>query len=112
MDRKDLTATSWFATRAAMVLFILLAVFFLGQPRWLGWDLLVSWLGSEQRVVSAGVACAFLLIASLAFEKDRIRTQMAELMEALHQLLYGRDYARDREAIEILLTALDGAEPV
>jgi hypothetical protein len=111
MNKHDLTATSFLATRVTALLLLFLAVFFAFQPDWLGWDLLVKHLG-ESRMISIGVAIALVLVMALAFEKDRIRVQMAELMEALHQLLYGRDYARDREAIEILLHALDGQEPV
>ena len=107
MDKSDLTASSWFATRATTALLVLLAVLFAFQPPWLGWRALSEWAGGEARLFGAGIGAAFLLLASLSLEKDRLRVQGAELMEALNQLLYGKDYSSQREAIGILLTALE-----
>src|SRR5207249_1098177 len=54
-----------------------------------------------------GLFVAFLVLAAQSWEKAQMRVQMAETLEALHQLLYGKDYRRDREAIEILLRSLE-----
>lgn len=110
MEKKDLTATSWLATRLTAGLLALVGALFLLRPSWLGWDALVSWLGSESRLLAVGLGAAFFLIASLAYEKDQLRVRNAELMEALNQLLYGKDYSQQREAIEILLTALESKD--
>ncbi|MCE9634185.1 MAG: hypothetical protein K8T90_00640 [Planctomycetes bacterium] len=112
MEKKDLSATSWMSTRLSVFVFALIGVFFVLRPPWLGWDALASWLGGEVRLVSVGVGIAFVLIASLTWEKDQLRVQSAELMEALNQLLYGENYQHQREAIEILLNALDAKDPV
>jgi hypothetical protein len=132
MQHKDLTATGFVSSRITMFLLVLMGVFFAFQPSWLGWNTLVHWLddpvvaqgaspggglsvgthgSGALRLVSFGLGCGFFLIAALSFEKDQIRVRIAEVMEALHQLLYGRDYARDREAIEILMRSLDAEDP-
>jgi hypothetical protein len=110
MKKQDLTATSWVATRITVGLFVATGILFLFRPAWLGWDSLVEWCGGETRVLAAGVGAAFLLIASLAWEKDQLRVRTAELMEGMSQLLYGKDYARQREAIEILVATLDSKD--
>jgi hypothetical protein len=123
MDHKELTATSFVSSRITMFLLVVMGFFFAFQPSWLGWDAVVRWLDDPAapasavhgsgalRLVSFGLGCGFFLIAALSFEKDQIRLRIAEVMEALHQLLYGRDYARDREAIEILLRTFDSDDP-
>jgi hypothetical protein len=107
MDRKDLSATSWVSNRLTLALFVLAAVFFAFEPAWLGFGLLADALGGRDRVHGVGLACAFLLLAALSWEKNQIRVQMAEVLEALNQLLYGKSYDTDRKAIEILLDALE-----
>lgn len=131
MEHKDLTATGFVSSRITMILLVMMGVFFAFQPSWLGWNALVRWLDDPAaaaaggtlyptagvqgsgalRLVSFGLGCGFFLIAALSFEKDQLRVRMAEVMEALHQLLYGRDYARDREAIEILLRTFESDDP-
>ena len=59
-----------------------------------------------------GIGVAFLFIASLSWEKNQLRLRSAELMEALNQLLYGKDFRTQREAIDILLNALALIGPV
>lgn len=112
MERKDLGATSWFATRFTVLLLCALGALFVLRPPWLGWDALAELLGGESRLLGAGIGTCFLLIASLTWEKDQLRVRSAEVMEALNQLLYGKDYASQRAAIEILLDALDAKDDV
>jgi hypothetical protein len=111
MERKDLTATSWATSRLTAAALGALGVFFLLRPDWLGWDALAGILGGEVGVLACGVGAAFLVLASLSLEKHALRVRCAELMEGLNQLLYGKDYSRDREAIGILLRSLDGKDP-
>ena len=112
MERNDLTATSWFTTRLAAVVLAAVGVLFLVRASWLGWDGLSRLVGGDDRLLGAGVGVAFLLIASLSWEKNQLRVRVAELMEALNQLLYGKDFRSQREAIDILLTALESKDPV
>lgn len=112
MEKKDLSATSWMATRLSAFVLCLIGVFYVLRPAWLGWDAIAGWIGGEVRLVSVGVGVAFFLVASLSWEKDQLRVRSAELMEALNQLLYGKNYAHQREAIEILLNGLDAKDPV
>ncbi len=107
MDPRDLTATSWISSRLTLLLLVVAAVFFALEPSWLGFGLLADALGGRERVHGLGLGCAFLLLAALSWEKNQLRVQMAEVLEALNQLLYGKSYAGDREAIEILLAALE-----
>jgi hypothetical protein len=111
MDRNELTATKWFSTRASVGLFCLLGFFYLFQPDWLGYGLLRKAFGGDAQLLAAGVGVGFFACAAQSWENAKLRLQMAELMEALHQLLYGKDYRRDREAIDILMTSLEGADP-
>lgn len=107
MDRRDLSASSWFTSRAVVALLVLAGAYLVLQPDWLGWSSLVSAVGGESRLVAVALGIAFFVLAAQSWEKHQMRVQSAETMEALHQLLYGKDYRRDREAIEILLTALE-----
>jgi len=110
MQSRDLTATSLMANRLVVALLAAVGLYFLFRPRALGWDTLAKSVGGESALVSAGVGMAFLLLALAAREMHGLRVSSAELGEGLNQLLYGRDYARDREAVEILLEALEGPD--
>lgn len=107
MDRKDLSAGSWFSSRAVVALLVLAGGYLVLQPEWAGWKSLANAVGGETRLVAVAAGIAFFLLAAQSWEKHQLRVQAAETMEALHQLLYGKDYKRDREAIEILLDALE-----
>lgn len=107
MERRDLTASNWFGSRLVVGAIWLAAVFFLIRPDWLGYGWLAEKLGGETRLLGVGLFAAFGLLAAQSWEMAQMRVRMAETMEALHQLLYGKDYRRDREAIEILITALE-----
>lgn len=110
MERRELTATAWMGSRLGAGLLVIVGLFFVFRPEWLGWSRLAEMVGGETALVSVGAGCAFVLAAALAVEKDRMRVRMAELMEGLNDLLYGKDHRRDREAVEILLTSLDAAD--
>jgi hypothetical protein len=111
MDKDELTATSWFGSRLVVVLLVLAGAFFILRPDWLGYGALARALGGEASLQGVGIGIAFVLLAAQSWERTQLKTRMAELMEALHQLLYGKDYRRDREAIEILLAALESKDP-
>jgi hypothetical protein len=106
MEKQDLSATSWLTARLTVVGIVGLGLLMLAP------DLVAGWVGGPERVLGWGLFVAFLLIASLSWEKNQLRVRNAEMMEALNQLLYGRDYAQHREAIEILLTALESKDAV
>jgi hypothetical protein len=107
MQRGDLSASNWLSSRAVVGLLVLAGVFYGLRPDWLGYGAMVKAFGGEAGVQGLGIAIAFFVAAAQSWEKAQIRVQMAETLEALHQLLYGKDYRRDREAIEILLAALE-----
>ncbi|MCG3134417.1 MAG: hypothetical protein HMLKMBBP_01723 [Planctomycetes bacterium] len=102
--RQDLTATSWVTSRLTACLIAAAGVF-------LWWNGGRDVWGFEGRTVHAvALGCGFFLLAALSFEKNQMRVQQAELLETMHQLLYGKDYRRDREAIEILMRSLEGGD--
>ena len=107
MDRKELSASNWFSSRAVVGLLVLAGIFYGLRPDWLGYSAMKNALGGEGGLQGVGLGIAFFILAAQSWEKTQMRVQMAETLEALHQLLYGKDYRRDREAIEILLTALE-----
>lgn len=110
MDQDDLTATHFVTSRVVAFFLVVGGVFFLFRPDWLGWSALSKALGGDDRLLGVGVACSFFLLASLSFEKNQMRVRIAEVFTALNQLLYGKHYVRDREAIEVLVQALERGE--
>jgi hypothetical protein len=106
-EREDLSATHWFTSRLVVFLLVLAGAFFILRPDWLGYGRLKTLMGDEADLQGVGIGIAFVLLAAQSWERSQMRIQAAEMMEALHQLLYGKDYRRDREAIEILLTAME-----
>jgi hypothetical protein len=107
MKPEDLSASNWFSSRAVVVLLVVGGAFFILEPDWLGFGAAARALGGRDRLQGLGIAVAFFVLAAQSWEKSQMRVQQAETLEALHQLLYGKDFRRDREAIEILLTALE-----
>src|SRR5262245_8518634 len=105
MDRQPLTATGFFAAHAKVALYVAAAIVVALRPKWL-----VDLMGSEPELLGWALLAAFFALAVQSWALSQARLQMAELMEALNQLLYGKDYRRDREAIEILLVSLEGAD--
>ena len=108
MERHDLTATSWVTTRIWAFVLGAIALYFAVTSS--GKDPVSEWLGGRDRVLSFGLAAAFSLLAAYSLQKHALRVRVAELMEGLNQLLYGKDYTRDRQAIELLVRALEGAD--
>lgn len=107
MNQGELTATTFVTSRLVTFLIAVTGGFFLFRPSWLGWDALVESAGSETRLLGLGLAVAFFLLAALSHEKNQLRVRMAETLVALNQLLYGRNYRNEREAIETLIKALE-----
>jgi hypothetical protein len=110
MDKDDLSATNWFTSRLVAALLALTGIYFLCGAEAPGFDWLVKHWGGESHFYGFGLFIAFTVLAAQSFEKAQMRVQIAELLEAMHQLLYGKDYRRDREAIEILLAALESKD--
>jgi len=110
MDKDELSATNWFTSRLVAALFVGAGLFFILRPDWLGYAALARTLGGEESLHGVGIGIAFVLLAAQSWEKTQLRIRMAELMEAMHQLLYGKDYRRDREAIDILLAAMESKD--
>ena len=107
----ELTATHWLAARAYVGLLVLAALWFTMRPGPLGWDWAAERCGGEGRLAAVGAGIALFVAAKTVFRVHQLRVRAAETTEALNQLLYGTDYARDREAIDILIHALVGADP-
>lgn len=106
MDRNDLTATHFITTRLVTLFVGALGVFFLFQPAWLGWNWFAARF-SETRMLCAGLGATLLLVAALSFEKNALRVRVAEVFVALNQLLYGKNYAAEREMIETLIRGME-----
>ncbi len=66
-----------------------------------------EWAPTILRVL---VGILFVFMAALMHQLRATRTETREVYQALNQLLYGRDFRRDREAIRILLTSLDSKD--
>lgn len=110
MERSDLTATSLFTSKLVAFALVGIGVLFVGQFDWLGWSSLVDAIGGESRLLSVGIGGGFFVLAALSLEKNALRTRCAELMQTLHQLLYGKDYRAEREMIDVLIKALESDE--
>ncbi len=109
MERRDLSAAGWLTSRLTALALAAVGLWFATRPDALGWGAAVRLCGSEGALLAVGVGCAFFVAAALAYEKDRLRLHAAETLEALHELLYGRDYRREREAIGVLVGALESS---
>ena len=80
-------------------------------PGVLGWNALTERFG-ETTILSVVLGFQFLYIAGLTRDKHRLRKMTLETLEALNRFLFGADYKRHREAIDILIRGLrvpDGA---
>jgi hypothetical protein len=111
MDRREFTATRWFTSRLVVGLLFLTGLYlFMGREA-PGYEWLARIWGGESHVTGFGLCIAFMLLGLQSWRIAELRLRMAELMEAMHQLLYGKDYQRDREAIEILVKALELNDP-
>jgi hypothetical protein len=116
MDRDELTATRWMTSRLVVGALVIVGAWVMTRPEWLGYAWLAKKVGGDANVQAIGLGCAFFVLAAQSWEISKLRLRVAELIEelkgnteGLRQLLYGKDYTRDREAIEILLTTLETA---
>jgi len=62
-----------------------------------------EWAPTILRVL---IGILFVFMAGLMYQLRATRMEAKEVYQALNQLLYGKNYRRDREAIRILLTSL------
>ena len=78
----------------------------LAPPAW-GFGALASEVGSE-RLSRFFLGFAIVILAGLLYEKNRMRSHMRILVDALNRMLYGKDYAKHREAVDLLIRAASG----
>lgn len=105
MERSDLSATNWVMSRFTVAMLALLGFLVLLEPAWL-----VEAAGSVQRLHGWALFGAFLLLASLSWEKYRLRVEMAELLDGLRRIPGVAEDTTQRDAIDILLRALEGKD--
>jgi len=74
-------------------------------PDALGWDALVERFGLD-RIVGFVVGFQFLYIAFLTRDRFRLQRLTAATFEALQKLIYGPDYRKQREAVDLLVRAV------
>lgn len=74
-------------------------------PDLLGWTLLEDRFGAT-KILCLVVGFQFLYIALLTRDKARTRQLTLDTLEALNQFVYGVDYRRDREVVELLIRGL------
>jgi hypothetical protein len=75
-------------------------------PAW-GWEALAAEVG-ETRLVRFFLGFTLVILAGLLWEKNRMRSHIKVLVDALNRMLYGKDYAKHREAVDLLITAASG----
>ncbi len=78
-------------------------------PEALGWTAATEAFG-EAGILRIAVAFLFFYFATLTREKYRLKFMVEDVLEALNTLLFGKDYRRHREAVEILLTSLSAPD--
>jgi len=74
-------------------------------PGALGWTALTSQFG-EGRILAFAVGFQFFYIATLTRDKYRLRRVTLETLEALNQFVFGSDYRRQRQMVEVLIRGL------
>jgi hypothetical protein len=74
-------------------------------PNLSGWSSAVESVG-EVAILRVAVGFLFLYFATLTREKYKLKFIVEDVLEALNTFLYGKDYRRHREAVEILLRSL------
>lgn len=60
-----------------------------------------------RRVLAAALGFLFLYVAWLAREQARVRERLLDLMEEILKIFYGPNFRRDRQAIDILVKAME-----
>ena len=78
-------------------------------PDLLGWKVLKKEFG-ENSILCLAVGFLFLYVAVLTREKHRLGEGMRDILEALHMVLYGPDFKKDRETVGILIRAVRSAD--
>ena len=96
--------------RASTAVFLILGLWLVLAPDGWGWSRLAGALGGEVRLLRFFVGFALVTVAFLLVERARMKEDMKHLLDALHRLVYGRDYAKHREAVDILIRALYGSD--
>ncbi|MEW6741967.1 MAG: hypothetical protein AB1486_04330 [Planctomycetota bacterium] len=72
-----------------------------------------DWVGGgfgTDRLLLLAVGFQFFYIAVLLQEKDRLRTRFKELLDQILRAFYGKNYQRERQAIDILIQAVEGLD--
>lgn len=64
-----------------------------------------------QRLVAAALALLFVYAAWLTRMQGRLREHMLDLLEDVLKVFYGPNFRREREAIDILVKAMDSENP-
>jgi hypothetical protein len=93
------------ADRALAVFLFLVGLWVVFAPGFLGWNDLRE-RGLESAVLRLLVGSLFVFVSGTLIERRRTQRALGDVHEALNMLVYGRNYRRDREAVEILLRAL------
>jgi hypothetical protein len=96
--------------RPSVVILGILGAWVAMAPEAMGWRALADSIG-EGRLVRFLVGFSILLGAGLVWEKNRMRRHIQELLDVLNRLVYGKDYAKHREAVDLLLKAAATAKP-
>lgn len=79
-------------------------------PGVLGWNTLAENFGA-QKLLCIAIGFQFLYIGVLTRDKYHLRRVSGETLEALNQFLFGADYKRHREAVDILIKGLSTSDP-
>ncbi len=95
---------------AATSVFFLLGLWLVLAPDGWGWSRLAGVLDGEVRALRFFVGFTLVAITFLLVEKARMKADMKEVLDALHRLVYGKNYAKHREAVEILISTLYGSD--
>lgn len=74
-------------------------------PDLLGWTVLEERFGAST-ILCVVIGFQFLYIALLTRDKARTRQLTVDTLEALNQFVYGVDYRRDREVVDLLIGGL------
>lgn len=73
-------------------------------------DFFADFLAQEiglQRVLAGALGFLFLYVAWLARGQARLRERLLDLMEEVLRVFYGPDFRRERQAIDILVNAME-----
>lgn len=74
---------------------------------------LAEWVDAQfglMRCYAAGLALLFAFVLGLFRAQARLRERLLDLMEEVLKLYYGPNFRREREAVDILVRALDSEQ--